>query len=42
MHHDETGTLQEPMEALTIDVPQEFMGAVMEGLGLRKLTETYP
>ena len=36
MHHDETGTLQEPMEALTIDVPQEFMGAVMEGLGLRK------
>ena len=26
----------EPMEALTIDVPQDFMGAVMEGLGLRK------
>ena len=22
MHHDETGTLQEPMEALTIDVPE--------------------
>lgn len=36
MHRDETGTLQEPMEALTIDVPQEYMGAVMEGLGLRK------
>ena len=36
MHRDETGTLQEPMEALTINVPQDYMGAVMEGLGLRK------
>lgn len=26
----------EPMEFLTIDVPQEFMGAVMEGLGTRR------
>ena len=26
----------EPMEALTIDVPQEFMGSVMESLGTRK------
>lgn len=26
----------EPMEALTIDVPSEFMGAVMESLGTRK------
>ena len=26
----------EPMERLTIDVPQEFMGAVMEGLGTRR------
>ena len=26
----------EPLEALTIDVPQEFMGAVMEWLGTRK------
>jgi GTP-binding protein len=26
----------EPMEFLTIDVPQEFMGAVMESLGTRK------
>ena len=26
----------EPLEALTIDVPQEFMGAVMERLGTRK------
>ena len=35
-HRDEEGNLLEPMEALTIDVPQDFMGAVMEGLGLRK------
>lgn len=35
-HRDEEGNLLEPMEALTIDVPQNFMGAVMEGLGLRK------
>ena len=36
LHEDETGTLLEPMEALTIDVPQDYMGAVMEGLGLRR------
>ena len=36
MHRDENGRLVEPMEALTIDVPQDYMGAVMEGLGLRK------
>ncbi len=36
MHRTEDGSLQEPMEALTIDVPQDFMGAVMEGVGLRK------
>lgn len=35
-HRDENDVLLEPMEALTIDVPQDFMGAVMEGLGLRK------
>lgn len=35
-HRDEEGNLLEPMEVLTIDVPQDFMGAVMEGLGLRK------
>lgn len=35
-HRDEEGNLLEPMEALAIDVPQDFMGAVMEGLGLRK------
>ncbi len=36
MHRDEKGKLLEPMESLTIDVPQEFMGTVMEDLGLRK------
>jgi GTP-binding protein len=35
-HRDENGKLLEPMEALTIDVPQDFMGTVMEDLGLRK------
>ncbi len=36
MHRDENGDLLEPFEALTVDVPQEYMGAVMEDLGLRK------
>lgn len=30
------GVLHEPIEYLTIDVPEEFMGAVMEKLGVRK------
>ncbi len=30
------GQLCEPLELLTIDVPQEFMGTVMESLGTRK------
>lgn len=34
--HEIDGQLQEPMEYLTIDVPQDFMGSVMEGLGLRR------
>lgn len=36
LHHDEDGHTLEPMEALTIDVPQDFMGVVMENLGTRK------
>ncbi len=32
----ENGEKLEPMEALTVDVPQEFVGAVMEKLGSRK------
>ena len=33
---DINGQRCEPLEHLTIDVPQEFMGAVMENLGVRK------
>ena len=33
---DEKGQITEPIEELTIDVPQEFVGAVMEKLGRRK------
>ncbi|MEG0296113.1 MAG: translational GTPase TypA [Clostridium sp.] len=33
---EENGKKQEPMELLTIDVPEEFMGPVMEKLGPRK------
>lgn len=32
------GILMEPIEALTIDVPDEFTGVVMEGIGVRKGT----
>ena len=33
---DEQGHLLEPIEELTIDVPQEYMGTVMEKLGTRR------
>lgn len=33
---EENGRKEEPMEYLTIDVPEEFMGPVMEKLGPRK------
>ena len=33
---EENGKKLEPMEYLTIDVPEEFMGAVMEKMGPRK------
>lgn len=33
---DEAGETLEPIEELTIDVPQEYVGAVMEKLGSRK------
>ncbi len=36
MKRDERGTLLEPIEELTVDVPQEYVGAVMEKLGQRK------
>ena len=36
LRKDKDGHTIEPMEALTIDVPQDFMGVVMEDLGTRK------
>ena len=35
-NRDANGKLMVWRKLLTIDVPQDFMGAVMEGLGLRK------
>ena len=35
-HKDKDGNLLEPIEELTIDVPTEYVGAVMEKLGQRK------
>ena len=40
LHRDEQGRITEPMEELTIDVPQEYVGAVMEKLGQRKAEMT--
>ena len=34
--HDERGKLLEPMELLMIEVPEQYVGAVMERLGSRK------
>ncbi len=36
MKRDEHGHLLEPIEELTVDVPQEYMGTVMEKLGTRR------
>lgn len=36
MKKDEHGHLLEPIEELTVDVPQEYMGTVMEKLGTRR------
>ncbi len=35
-HRDDDGNLLEPIEELTIDVPVDYVGAVMEKLGQRK------
>jgi GTP-binding protein len=34
--HEVEGQLMEPVEVLTIDIPEEFVGVVMEKLGTRK------
>ncbi len=36
LHTSETGEVTEPIEELTIDVPTEYVGAVMEKLGSAK------
>ena len=36
MQKDEKGALMEPMEQLVADVPQEYVGAVIEKMGFRK------
>ena len=36
MQRDEKGNLMEPMEELVADVPQEYVGSVIEKLGMRK------
>lgn len=38
--YDEAGNKLEPLEQLIIDVPEEYMGAVMEALGIRKAEMT--
>ena len=40
LRRDEQGRITEPMEELTIDVPQEYVGSVMEKLGQRKAEMT--
>ena len=40
MKRDEQGHLLEPIEELTVDVPQEYMGTVMENLGTRRAVLT--
>ncbi len=39
-HTDEEGNKLEPIEHLVIDIPEEFMGTVMEALGNRKAEMT--
>lgn len=40
IYKEENGSVLEPIEKLTIDVPEEFMGVVMEKLGPRKAEMT--
>ena len=44
LFHEIDGKKQEPMEKVTIDVPEEFVGSVIEKLGSRKgeMTNMYP
>ena len=44
LFHEENGKKLEPIESVTIDVPEEFVGNVIEKLGSRKgeMTNMYP
>lgn len=44
LYHEENGKKMEPMETVTIDVPEEFVGIVIEKLGSRKgeMTNMFP
>ena len=37
MHQDEKGELREPFEEITIDIPSEYQGSVIERLGKRSI-----
>ncbi|HLN61001.1 MAG TPA: translational GTPase TypA [Symbiobacteriaceae bacterium] len=39
-HYDAEGNKQEPIESLIVDIPEEYMGTVMEALGNRKAEMT--
>jgi len=39
-HYDEEGNKLEPLENLTVDIPEEYMGVVMDLLGTRKAEMT--
>jgi GTP-binding protein len=41
MHHDEDGTLLEPIEHVTIDIPDEYTGVIIEKMGRRKAEMTH-
>ncbi|NTW69096.1 MAG: translational GTPase TypA [Chlorobiaceae bacterium] len=36
MHYDEDGTMLEPIEHVTIDIPEEYTGVIIEKMGRRK------
>ncbi|MGM0629210.1 MAG: translational GTPase TypA [Patescibacteria group bacterium] len=37
LYHDDSGVLMEPFEEITIDIPAEYQGAVIERLGKRSI-----
>ena len=41
MHRDESGTLLEPIEHVTIDIPDEYTGVIIEKMGRRKAEMTH-